>query len=213
MSKFIDISGEKYGKLTVIKFNKMFNGFAYFDCICDCGEHRTVRSNGLKSGNTKSCGCYSREQASKANFIHGDANKTDEYVIWVAMNGRCYNENNTAYKSYGARGITVCDRWKDSYENFISDMGRRPTPKHSIDRIENDKGYSPDNCRWATQKEQCRNQRSNRAVVHIDSDQVFATITMAAEFIGINYRTLKNQLLRGNKHCKFKYYEQQVHSV
>jgi hypothetical protein len=98
------------------------------------------------------------------NKKHGEAQKTKEYSAWSRLPGRCYNPKHKAYKNYGGRGITICDRWRYSYENFLADMGRAPSPKHSIDRIDNDGNYEPSNCRWATAKVQGNNQRKTKKV-------------------------------------------------
>lgn len=132
-------------------------------CRCDCGVEKDVPLTGLKTGTTKSCGCLAREKWIAARTKHGDSKaKAPEYLIYGAMIARCENPNNADFKDYGERGITVCARWRSSYADFLSDMGRRPTPRHSIDRIDNDRGYEPDNCRWATAHEQRMNQRRMR---------------------------------------------------
>ncbi len=123
----------------------------------------------MRAGNTNSCGCLRREAGvahGKSTKRHGEGSngkETPEYRAWAQLRNRCTNPNHEAYKHYGARGITVCERWA-SYENFLADMGRRPSEFHSIDRRDNSKGYSPDNCRWATYEEQNNNTRFNRQI-------------------------------------------------
>lgn len=134
-------------------------------CECSCGSVCRIDGGNMKNGHTRSCGCLAREARRKV--VHGEAalrTRSKEYGIWVSMIGRCYNENDRAYKDYGGRGIKMCRRWRESYTAFLADMGRRPSPKHSIDRIDNDRGYAPNNCRWATQKEQGRNTRRTRMI-------------------------------------------------
>lgn len=166
MGKVINLINLKFGRLTVIKQGKTGNHRQlYWVCNCDCGT-KAVEINGssLRKGITSSCGCYQREIVSKLNTgnqyckTHGMIN-TSEYTTWAGIKDRCNNQNNAAYKNYGGRGITVCDRWRDSFENFYEDMGPRPSDKHSIDRINNNGNYELCNCRWTTQLEQLRNTR------------------------------------------------------
>jgi hypothetical protein len=125
--------------------------------------HR-VRANNLTWGLTQSCGCLAREQTKKRMLRHGESPaggwnlESPEYRIWVAMRQRCRDPRHGSFKYYGGRGIAVCERWK-SYENFLADMGRKPSPAHSLDRIDNDGNYEPTNCRWATRTEQNKNKR------------------------------------------------------
>ena len=125
-------------------------------CICDCGKARTVDVQKLKSGQTVSCGCHSAELASKRLATHGKTG-TPEHVSWVAMKARCYYEKDKSYPRYGGRGISVWEPWRISFERFLADMGPRPSPQHSLDRIDNGGNYEPGNCRWATPKEQAAN--------------------------------------------------------
>jgi hypothetical protein len=154
----LKLTNQKFGRLTVISKDpiRSLSGSVRWNCICDCGKAIIVVGNNLTSGNTNSCGCLKIE----IHTTHGMAN-SPEYKTWAGIIQRCTNSNEEQYSDYGGRGITVCDRWLNSFEAFYRDMGPRPSPDHSIDRKENDKGYYKDNCRWATRAEQDNNKRNN----------------------------------------------------
>lgn len=158
--KFIDITDKKFNRLTAVKVVGKKKNRIYWLFRCDCGKEKAIQSAHVKSGATESCGCLSVENATK----HGGCTrrgKTAEYNTWCAVRSRCLNPNDACFAEYGGRGITICSRWA-SFSNFLKDMGKKPTHKHTIDRIDNAKGYAPNNCRWATPTEQSRNMRSNR---------------------------------------------------
>lgn len=202
MTQIKDITGEAFGCLVVIaRAPNSRTGAVMWLCSCvadrgGCGGSVEAFSQNLRSGRTTSCGCtYARAKAARATR-HGHASRsgrTAEWLSWHAMRRRCDDARSPAFRDYGGRGITVCERWR-SFEAFLADMGRRPSAAHSIDRINNDGNYEPGNCRWATQTEQSRNQRSNRMSTH--NGQTKCTAEWA-EASGIAYSTLKSRLLRG----------------
>lgn len=162
-----DLTGRVFGRLTVLGQAEDYispkgQHFAQWLCQCSCGsESKNISTGNLKNGSTISCGCSRIESISKTTKTHG-ASRTSEYHSWSAMISRCTSENNPDYESYGGRGITVCSRWADCFENFLEDMGDRPEGT-SLDRIDVNGNYEPENCRWATGSDQCFNKRiSNR---------------------------------------------------
>jgi len=154
-----DYTGQTYGKLTALRRNGTERrGAALWLFLCECGNTKTLRATAvLKDNSISHCGCVARQPYK----IHG-ATDTFEWRCWMAMRKRCNYEKHPRYKHYGGRGIKVCDRWQNSFENFLADMGAAPDNTHSIDRIDNNKGYSPDNCRWLPKKLQSANRRCCR---------------------------------------------------
>ena len=159
--------GQRFGRLIALRDNtdpeRPTGVRPSWVCQCDCGQATTVVAHHLISGNTTSCGCHGRNGLHRT---HGLSKTAPEYLTWGRMIQRCTNQRHPKYPRYGGRGITVCERWR-SFENFYADMGARPSPLHSIDRIDNDGNYEPGNCRWATPKQQVRN-RSNTRMLTID---------------------------------------------
>lgn len=155
-----DLVGLRFGRLVVVSRNGADQyRAALFCCSCDCGGTITTRGASLKRGTTKSCGCLHSETASRLKAKHGWAGKgRSEYGTWLGMRRRCRSKDAHNYDRYGGRGISVCERW-NSFEAFLSDMGEKPGPGYSIDRINNDGNYEPGNCRWATIAEQAVNKR------------------------------------------------------
>lgn len=165
MSKFIDLTGQKFGRLIVIDSEGKDKWGQYkWLCKCDCGNYVKVGGCCLRRGTSRSCGCLSKEKVIERSIIH-KMSKSLEYQIWGGMKARCLNKNNKSYQNYSGRGIKVCDRWLNSFENFYKDMGKKPKGK-SIDRIDNSKGYYKENCKWATRKEQMRNTRINKMITY-----------------------------------------------
>lgn len=162
MGKLIDLTGVKFGRLTVIKRDDTKDSKVKWICKCLCGNYKPVYGSYLRSGETESCGCLRKESLIKRSTKHGNAPRegvSPEHSTWHAIKQRCGNPNHKRYKDYGGRGISICDRWNNSFMDFLSDMGEKPSPKHSIERIDVNKNYEPDNCKWATTLEQARNQR------------------------------------------------------
>lgn len=185
MPKQPNLIGEKFGRLVVIKSIRGPIG-PLWECECACGGSATLSTNRLRSGNTSSCGCLRADRRIEVQTTHGKTG-TPEYRIWSSMKARCLNKNRNSYPRYGGRGIKVCQRWLNSFENFFADMGPRPTPKHSIDRKRNSHGYSPSNCRWATSKEQNLNTDAN-VVMWLDGEKT--KVPDASEKMGVPYGTL-----------------------
>lgn len=198
-------TGMRFGYWTVIdkpalqKINSDKRNYKYVRCQCDCGTVKNIRLLGLVRLDTRSCGCRRAELMSVANTVHGHArhgSQTHEYRCWQSAKMRCFSKNTAAYPKYGARGITMCDRWANSYQHFLEDMGPSPTPEHSLDRFPNQKGnYEPGNCRWATKAEQVENSSSAKIIL---VDGVARPIAQHAKHYGAVYGTVCHRLANGH---------------
>lgn len=186
MSNTFDLTGVKVGRLTVMGLGERRGGRPAWRCKCECGNEVTVITTSLSTGRTKSCGCLQKEKVSESCKKHG-LYGTRLYKIWSNMIQRCSNENNDSYKTYGAKGVFVCEEWKqfDSFCNWAMVSGYSDTL--SIDRIENDKGYTPQNCRWATPQEQTDNRSCTRFISFNGKTQ---TLKRWSEETGIPYKNL-----------------------
>lgn len=198
MPAFIDLTGKRFGRLTVIRRH---GTTAYkhptWLCHCSCGNEHVVTGCSLSQGASRSCGCLDRDQKRamciERNTTHG-LSKTKIYKTWVGIRTRCYNPRSTGYHKYGAKGIRVCKRWRHSFENFLEDMGLPPSHKHTIDRRDNHKDYSPSNCRWATQKEQQNNRTNNVRITYAGKT---LGLPEWASRIGLDRNTIRNRLKAG----------------
>lgn len=189
MPKALDLIGKKFGRLQVVqkldardKFRKIV-----WECKCSCGKTAFVNTKNLRTKNTQSCGCLRMDKCR----THG-MSKTRIYKLWVGMVNRCHNPNNPNYPNYGAKGISVCKRWRN-FENFIADMGERPEGM-SIDRIKNSKGYTPRNCHWATDTEQALNKNTTRFITYRGEK---LCVSHWAKKLGMRHDTLTLRLNAG----------------
>ena len=165
-SRMIDISGQRFGRL-IAQYPVASKRPTDWFCLCDCGGNKVVRQDQLKSGNNKSCGCLGIEylKSSKQTCLRHGLSHTKVHRTWTAIRNRCTNPNIHNYHNYGGRGIRVCKRW-DSFECFLDDMGMPPTDKHSIERIDNDAGYTPENCHWIPLPEQALNKNTSHMITY-----------------------------------------------
>lgn len=203
----VEVVGERYGKLVVIReapVRRAPGGQTkrFVECVCDCGTITIVGLSGIRTGKTKSCGCHRRTFSvgdKNHNYKHGYETgrvKKSELSTYRGMVARCTNPDDPSYGHWGARGIKVCDRWlgDDGFVKFLADMGPKPSSEHSLDRIDNDGPYSPENCRWATRIEQANNKRTNTMITYCGVTQSLADWARAT---GIAYSCLQRRVYSG----------------
>jgi len=188
-----DITNQVFGKLTAIKFSHKAGKQKkpYWLFKCDCGKEKIIPKFRVTEYYTKSCGCLMRQNSVKHGLSGGRFDRKPEYRIWSGIKRRCLNPKDAAYKNYGGRGIKICDRWINSFENFFNDLGERTSPEHSIDRINNDGNYELTNCRWATPLEQGRNKRNIRLITINDQTKC---LTEWIEFLGLDKNKVSRDL-------------------
>lgn len=187
--RFKDLTDQQFHRLTVLEFaGQSKNRHSLWKCLCECGSVIVVQSTDLTSSKSRSCGCLAKEETVKRNNTHR-MSRTRIWNIWCGIKSRCNNRDYHAYQYYGARGILVCLRW-DKFENFYADMGE-PPPGTSIDRIDNNGPYSPENCRWATRRQQGNNKRGNRLLTYNGETN---TLKQWAVKLGMNYYTLHSRI-------------------
>ena len=190
--KRLDLTGKVFARLTVLGEAEPRGPIRHWRVICECGTEKVVAQASLRGGCTKSCGCLQREKAAAAHTTHGLSDHP-LYAAWGWMRTRCRNPNFIEYDRYGGRGIKVCERWGE-FTAFLEDMGPTFRPGLSLDRIDNDGDYEPGNCRWVTQKTQCRNTRRNRTITCMGETKCVAEW---AEHLNISPYTLYGRLNRG----------------
>lgn len=191
MPQKLDLTGQRFGRLVAIEQGEHYRLEIQWICQCDCGRKLLTRGYSLRIGKTKSCGCRLEEIKQSSHALGGK--QTAEYRAWYAMRQRCNSPNHIGYKHYGERGISVCDRWSD-FGNFLEDMGPKPEQTLSVERLNNSKGYSPDNCKWGTRIEQANNKRNNTV---IEFNGARRTISEWSAITGIKKSTLRQRLKRG----------------
>lgn len=191
-----DLTGQRFGRLTVLEFVPTEDNKSHWKCKCDCGKIITVCGYNIENENTTSCGCLKKETTSRMFKTHGFS-KTRLYRIWTSMKKRCYNLKNSEYDNYGKRGIRMCSSWRDDFQVFYDwAMANGYDDSLTIDRIDVNKGYSSDNCRWADAKTQARNKRNNTMVEYRGET---ISLAEAAETSGINYGILQHRHFRGDR--------------
>lgn len=194
-----EMVGKTFGRLRVLALapSKSSHGHYLYFAICECGTF--TRSNGsrLRSGSTQSCGCLQKERTSAAVKKHGKR-WTTEYSIWLSMKGRCENPKNAHYKNYGGRGVDVSDSWK-YFENFLADMGQRPSKKHELDRIDNNGAYEKGNVRWTLRYVNSRNTRQN---VWVEYKGLMLCLSDAAKAAGFKQQTISKRYAAGDREEK-----------
>lgn len=183
-----DIKDQRFGRLIVLGFllNKKW------ECLCDCGNVVQIKAKTLNNGHTQSCGCLQKEFAGNLKRTHG-MTLTSIYKTWRGIKGRCLNKNHHAFVHYGGRGITICDEWKKSFENFYRDMGEKPSKNHSIERIDNEIGYCKSNCKWILKNKQNFNKRNN-IILKFDNQE--KSLGEWCKELNLPYRVIHNRIYK-----------------
>ena len=203
MVRPLQLQGMKFGRLTVVsEAQRLTKGPPRWHCECDCGGATESIGYLLTCGRIKSCGCLKTDACREPkNLKHGGVGSY-HYRAWSGMKSRCYNSGNPGFPSYGGRGIRVCQRWLDSFEDFRRDVGERPSAKHSIDRIDVNGDYAPDNCRWATAIQQTHNRRCSISIEHDGREMM---LLEACKLTGVNYKTAKWRISQGRPWDQCRY--------
>lgn len=202
-----ELTGSVFGRLTVLGKVRSASNRILWDCLCSCGKSSHVRASHLKNGLVVSCGCFAADK-NRERATHG-MSRSSTHIIWKTMRARCGNPQSPGFKDYGARGITVCRAWDESFEQFLADMGVRPAGM-SIERIDNSRGYEPGNCKWATNREQCRNRRSNHLITY--SGKTKCRKDWADE-LGVSPPVLARRIEKLGTDAAFKSIEQEKRNV
>lgn len=203
MGNKIDMIGKTFGKLLVLEEVKerSKNNKILYKCKCTCGNEKIINGENVRTGHTSSCGCSRTGINVKHNMSY-----TVEHKTWGSMKRRCHNKNDSRYKDWGGRGIKVCDRWFNSFENFFEDMGYRPSKHHSIERINNDGDYEPSNCIWADKKTQDRNRRNSMRILHENKiiDVFLFSEKLNISVVATRARIRRNYKLTDGVYVKYK---------
>jgi hypothetical protein len=188
----VDLTGQRFGRLTAHHYSNANDGRKAWSCVCDCGAQIEVRGEHLRRGKSKSCGCLKKEKMAAGLATTHGMHKSAEFKTWSSMIERCTNPNSPSFERYGRRGITVSDRWLNSFEAFYADMGARPSGK-TLDRRDNNSGYSKENCRWATSQEQMNNVSTNRKALYQGKEY---TARELSDLTGAPYERLRCRLFK-----------------
>ena len=194
MARYKDIKNNRFGKLTAISFEYTKNEKSFWKCRCDCGNEKIVRADHLISGHTQSCGCITKTEHKATHITHNKSN-TKLYAIWCSIKQRCFYKKSSNYKNYGGRGISICDEWKENFKTFYDwSINNGYKEGLSIDRIDVNGNYCPENCRWATITEQANNKRNN---IQIEFNGVKKTISYWAKETGLSRETIYKRIYKG----------------